>query len=293
MRKALFLFLITSVMFIAACGSNNGANTTGSSETPSSTEESPKADTPSQKPEDTTIKLLVGTQNHNDEVAPILKEELARLGYTLEYKKPTDSIVANKEVLEGFYDAAIGMHTAALNAYNEANKSDLVPAFKTTFAPNGIYSKKYKSFEELPDGATISIPTDQANEGRPLFIMQDSGLIKLKEGIDITKATPSDIVENPHDFKFKPVDTAVLLRALDDVDAGFLYQSLRVQGGFKLEDALGIEPAESESFYIIAATRSELAGSAKLEALKQAYYTQAVKDFYATKFDEGSIYFAW
>ncbi|GBF74656.1 hypothetical protein PA598K_03014 [Paenibacillus sp. 598K] len=304
MKQNVLASLAVAVLLVllAACSSSpaknspadSGAASNAASTTPEAdtTAEEP-AESATEDPKDRIIKLLANTPNHNDEVAPILATELEKLGYTLEFEVPTDSIIANKEVLEGFYDVAIGNHTAALNAFNEANNGNLVPAFLTTFAPNGIYSKKYASFDELPDGATISIPGDQANGGRPLIILQDAGLIKLKEGVDLTKLTPSDIIDNPRQFKFKTLDTAVLLRALDDLDAGFLYQSQRVKGGLALEDALGLESNEYKDFYIIAATRPELVGTPKLEALKQAYYSDAVKEFYKTRYDEGSIFYAW
>lgn len=295
MKKPVFaaIFLTIVILALAACGTKAPNN--GSSASPPVQTDAPAsvAATEETNPEDRIIKLLANTPNHNDEVAPILAKEVEKLGFKLEFEVPTDSIIANKEVLEGFYDVAIGNHTAALNSFNEANNGNLVPAFLTTFAPNGIYSKKYASFDELPDGATISIPGDQANGGRPLLIMQDAGLIKIKEGVDVTKITPSDIIENNHKFKFKTLDTGVLLRALDDVEAGFLYQSQRVSGGLKLEDALGLETDEVKDFYIIAATRPELVGTPKIEALKQAYYSDAVKEFYKTRYDEGSIYYAW
>jgi D-methionine transport system substrate-binding protein len=291
MKKSSMFILLALLLILSACGSKNESSSAAPATAAASS--ATAASTKPEKAEDKTIKVLTATVNNNDEVAPLLKVELEKLGYKLEFKTPSDSNVANKEVLEGNYDATIGMHTGALNAYNEANKTNLVEAFKTTFAPNGIYSKKYKSFDKLPNGATISIPSDASNAGRPLFILQDSGLIKIKAGVSLIKATPADIIDNPHKFTFKPVDTAVLLRALDDVDAGFLYQSLRIQAGYKLTDALGIESANAKDFYIIAGTRPELIGSPKLKALQQAYYSQAVKDFYNKKFDAGSIFFSW
>ncbi|MEK8132053.1 MetQ/NlpA family ABC transporter substrate-binding protein [Paenibacillus filicis] len=296
MKKSAFSILLSilTLILISACGSQ-ASNT---SNTPSAAKTQPEksgdgAGASNTKPEDRVIKLLANSSNHNDEVAAILVKEVEKLGYKLEFKVPTDIIIANKEVVEGLYDAVLGNHSAALNAFNKANNTNLVPAFLTTFAPNGIYSKKYASFKDLPDGATISIPGDTANGGRPLLILQNAGLIKIKEGLDVTKITPSDIVDNPHKFKFKTLETGLLLRALDDLDAGFLFQSQRANGGLKLESAFGLESAEVKDFYIIAATRPELVGSPKIEALKKAYYSDAVKQFYQTRFDKGSIYYAW
>ncbi|MEK8126732.1 MetQ/NlpA family ABC transporter substrate-binding protein [Paenibacillus filicis] len=288
-RKSFLLLMLAVIAIISACGSKSEALKEKTSPA-SSTNGGAGVAAPA---ENKTIKLLVSAVNRNDELAPILKKELEKQGYELKYEIPTDGIIANKEVLEGTYDVNIGMHTAFLKSYNEANKTNLVEAFKTTFSPNGVYSKKYKSLEQLPEGATISIPNDGTNGGRALVILQNAGLVKLKEGIQSTKLKPSDIIENPRKFKIKEVDNSVLVRALDDVDAGFLYQSLRIQAGFKFSDALAVESSEAKDFYIIAATRPELAGSPKLKALQEAYYSQAVKDFYLSKFDKGSIYFAW
>lgn len=292
MKKPVTFMVFALLLILSACASK--AETKPAAVAVATTAPSPSvASTQPEKAEDKTIKVLTATVNNNDEVAPLLKVELEKLGYKLEYKTPSDTNVANKEVLEGNYDVTIGMHTGALNAYNAANKTNLVEAFKTTFAPNGLYSKKYKSFDKLPEGAVISIPSDASNAGRPLFILQASGLIKIKSGVSLINATPADIIENPRKLKFKSIDTAVLLRAVDDVDAGFLYQSQRLQGGFKLTDALGIESADAKDFYIVASTRPELIGTPKLKALQQAYYSQSVKDFYNKKFDTGSIFYNW
>ncbi len=54
------------------------------------------------------------------------------------------------------------------------------------YEPFGIYAGKTASIEELKDGASIAIPNDGSNETRALLLLQDAGLIKLKDGIDPT-----------------------------------------------------------------------------------------------------------
>ena len=81
-----------------------------------------------------------------------------------------------------------------------------------------VFSNKYKSLAELPDGASIAIPNDPTNGGRALLVLQSAGLIKLRDGAPVT-ATPQDIAENPHNLKFSELEAPQLPRSLADVDA--------------------------------------------------------------------------
>lgn len=94
------------------------------------------------------------------------------------------------------------------------------PIFKWAFA---IYSDKYKSLDELPDGATIGIPSDPPNQSQALWLLQREGLITLKDGVKPEEALIEDVDQNPHNFDLKPLELGVMPRALGDLDAGISY----------------------------------------------------------------------
>ncbi|MCX2643588.1 MetQ/NlpA family ABC transporter substrate-binding protein, partial [Klebsiella pneumoniae] len=110
--------------------------------------------------------------------------------------------------------------------YNANNKDKIAPVSNTYLEPMGIYSTKVKKVEEFPNGATIAIPNDGANESRALLLLQSAGLVKLKPGFDEVQGTPADIVENKKQSVIKPVQMATAVRVKDEVDAIVLGNTL-------------------------------------------------------------------
>jgi len=269
MKKPLLLITVAFLLFLSACSSGGSDDSKH-------------------------IKVIVSEANFNSEVIEVVKKEVEKQGFTLEYKVIADGKVGNEEVDNGNYDANSLQTEVYMNSFNAANKTHLVTAFYTAFPPAGIFSKKYKSFQEVPDGATIGTSTDAANFGRTLIMMQDLGLLKLKEGVQPSNATEKDIIDNPHHYKFKGIDNALLLRALDDLDASLLYASQIIQGGFVAKkDALALESEKTNDYKYVVATRPELKDSPKMKVLQKAWQSDSVKNFYIKKYGEGGIYFLW
>ena len=75
------------------------------------------------------------------------------------------------------------------------------------FASIGVYSKKHKSWSDIPNGGTVSIPNDPTNGGRVLLLLRDKEVIKLKDGVGF-KPKISDIIDNPKKLKFIEIDAA-------------------------------------------------------------------------------------
>ena len=150
-------------------------------------------------------------------VKPLMKEEGINLDIVVlgDNVQPNNAL-ANKEVDVNFFQ-----HVPFMEQYNESNGSDLVLVKPIYHAIFGAYSKRYKSIEELPEGATIAIPNDPINTGRSLIMLADHGIINLKEGVGL-KATQADIVENEKNYKFEEVDLLMLARMMDDADLSYL-----------------------------------------------------------------------
>ena len=131
---------------------------------------------------------------------------------------------------------------------------------------------------------TIAIPNDTTNEARALLLLEDLGLIKLKEGAGIT-ATPLDIAENPKNIEFKEVEAAQLPNVLKDVDYAVINSNYAIDAGLNpAKDALGIEGSAS-AYGNILAVKEGNENSDLIKALKAALESQKVADFIASKYD--------
>ncbi|MFB9279822.1 MetQ/NlpA family ABC transporter substrate-binding protein [Cohnella cellulosilytica] len=296
MRKPALTLLTTAfvvlALVLAACGKKDDASSPAAaspaSGSPSVASAEPAKSAEPPEPEDKVIRHIMSDAGFNAEIVQILKEELAKDGYELEHIVVNDIIQPNKIVNDGDADSNSFQHEAYFDQFvKDQGLKNISRAFYTTFTPSGLYSKKYKSFDEVPDGALIGIPVDPANNGRALFMLRDLGLLELKDGVEVIHATLKDITGNPHKFKFKEVDQLMLQRTLDDVDVGFLFAGTAVQIGYNpKQDALALETGDELPYKGIVAANNDVIGSPKIKALQKAYESQAIKDFYKEKYGD-------
>ena len=181
------LIALTFVFVLAACGSSEEKNENGAS-----------------NEDKETTKLVVGASNvpHAEileQTKPILKEK----GIDLEIVTFQDYVLPNKALESKELDANYFQHIPYLNQQIKENGYDFVNAGGIHIEPMAVFSKKYKSLDELPDGATIILSNSVAEHGRVLSLLEKGGLIKLKDGIDKVNATIEDIVENPKNIELK------------------------------------------------------------------------------------------
>jgi D-methionine transport system substrate-binding protein len=243
--------------------------------------------------DDTTITLVASDSGFQPEIIGLLQDELRKQGFELKHLVINDIVQPNQLVEDKQADANFFQHEAYMTQFNADHNLHIVPAFYTTFTPSGLYSRRYKTLKEVPDGAHIGIPADPANNGRALFMLRDAGLLKLTEGIAVVKASTRDVLDNPHRFKFVEVDQLMLQRTLEDVDVGFLFPSTAILAGLNpLTDALALEKAEGSPYRGIIGTRPELKDGPKMKALQRAFQSDRIKDFYLGKYGE-SVVFLW
>jgi D-methionine transport system substrate-binding protein len=289
MNKAAIVLSALIFLFLAACGATGAgpAAAGGGANAGTGGASSPPADAKG-KPDDKVIKLIMSDAGFNGEIVNILKEEVAKQGFTLQHVVVNDIIQPNKMVDDGTADANNFQHEAYFDQFvSDHHLKNVVRGFYTLFTPSGLYSKKYKSWDQVPDGATIGIPVDPANNGRALFMLRDLGRLKLKDGVEVTHASTKDIIDNPHKYKFKEVDQLMLQRTLDDVDVGFLFAGTAVQIGLNpKKDSLAVETGEKLPYKSIVAIRKDLVGSDKIKALQKAYASDKIKQFYRSKYGD-------
>lgn len=214
---------------LAACGNNNAATSAAGSATGAA---------------GATLTVAASPTPHAEILtkfaAPKLKEE----GIELVVKEYTDYIQPNKDTTSGAVDANYYQHTNYLENYNEENGTDLVSVGAIHYEPMAIYAGKSSDLANIADGAVIAIPNDPTNEGRALLLLQDQGLIKLKDATSL-EATPNDIAENVHNIEFQEVEAAAVPRALDSVDFAVINGNYAIEAGYHVKDALAHEEAGS------------------------------------------------
>ena len=129
----------------------------------------------------------------------------------------------------------------------------------------------------------IAVPNDTTNEARALLLLQDNGIIKLKDGAGIT-ATVGDIKENPKNIEFKEVEAAQIPNTLKDVDYAVINSNYAIGAGLDpVKGSLAIE-GSSSAYSNILAVKSGNENSDKIKALVAALESKKVADFITSKY---------
>ncbi len=191
-----------------------------------------------------------------EQAQPILAKE----GIELEIEAYQDYVMPNQDLESGELDANYFQHIPYLEDEIAEKGYDFVNAGGIHVEPIGIYSQKYKSLDELPDGATIIISNSVTDQGRILSLLEVEGLIKLKDGIDKTTATVDDIVENPKNIVIDNSSTPEMLVTYyeeGEGDAVVINSNFAIDAKINpIEDSIAIEGSESKYVNVIA-VRSE------------------------------------
>lgn len=273
MKKWFSLILVLAVALVAAaCGTADDKSEGGKTEG--------------------AKKLVIGASNvpHAEileKAKPILKEK----GIDLEIKKFQDYILPNQALESKELDANYFQHIPYLEAQIAENGYDFVNAGGIHIEPIGIYSKKYKSIEELPNGATVIMSNSVADHGRILTMLESKGLIKLKDGVEKVKATVKDIAENPKKIKFDTEYEASLLPQIynnNEGDAVLINSNYAIDAGLNpIKDSIAIEDSESPYVNVIAVRKGDETKE-EIKALVEVLHSKEIQDFILEKY-EGAV----
>lgn len=240
------------------------------------------------------VTLKVGaTPAPHAEVLEVVKEVLAEKNIVLEVVEFNDYIQPNLAVESGELDANYFQHTPYLNSFNADYGTELVSVALIHYEPFGIYAGKTATLDALQDGAQVIIPNDGSNETRALLLLQQEGLITLKEGVDASSnATIHDIVDNPLNLDIVEMEAAQLPNSLPDVDIAVINGNYAIQAGLNAgTDALAIEDASGDAAQTYANILCVKAGNednANVKALIEALQSEAVREFIEETY-EGAV----
>ena len=224
------------------------------------------------------------------EILNAVADELKAEGYELKVVEYNDYIQPNVALADGDLDANYFQHAPYLENYNEENGTDLVSAYAIHFEPMGIYAGKSSDIKNVPDGAKIAVPSDATNEARALLLLQDQGVITLKDGAGL-EATANDIESNPHNIELVEVEAAAVARSLEDVDFAIINGNYALSAGLDTSATLASEAADSEAaqtYANIIAVRKGDEDNEKTQALIKALTSQTAKDFIEEQY-KGSV----
>lgn len=181
------------------------------------------------------------------EILEQAKPLLAEQGWDLEITVFDDYIMPNDVVESGEFDANYFQHIPYLEQFNEERGTHLVNAGGIHYEPFGIYPGTKDDLSTLESGDVIAIPNDTTNEARALLLLQDNGIITLKDGAGLT-ATVNDIAENPYDLTFEELEASQVARVVPEVAFVVLNGNYALSAGFSVgQDSIAYEKSDSEA----------------------------------------------
>jgi D-methionine transport system substrate-binding protein len=270
MKKVLVVLLVLAIgIFAIGCGGGD-------------------ADTAKEE----TTKLVVGASPvPHAEILEFVKPILAKQGIDLEIKEFTDYVQPNLALNDGELDANYFQHLPYLEQFNADNDMDLTYTVSVHFEPVGLYSKSITSLDQIKNGAKIGVPSDPTNEARALLLLQDNGLITLKEGVEL-KATKVDIVDNPKNIEIIEMEAAQLATSLPDMTAAVINGNYALDAGLSISKAFVSEGKDSiaaKTFGNILAIRPGDEDRPEIKALSDVLNSDEVRAFIEEKYAESGF----
>ena len=252
---------------------------------------SSKSESSEKKTDDKKITVAASATPHAEileEAKTLLKDK----GYELEVKVFDDYVQPNNVVESGEFDANYFQHVPYLEQFNEEKGTHLVVAGKIHYEPFGIYPGTKKDLKDIAKGDKIAVPNDTTNEARALLLLQDNGIIKLKDGAGI-KATVNDIEENPNNIEIVELEAAQVPRVVNELAYVVLNGNYALEANYTVKkDALAYEKSDSEAaktYVNVIAVKEGNENSKKIKALVDVLKSDSIKKFINEKYDGAVI----
>ena len=240
-----------------------------------------------------TIKVAASATPHAEileEAKPLLEAE----GWDLEVTVFDDYVQPNLVVESGDFDANYFQHIPYLDNFNEEQGTHLVNAGGIHYEPFGIYPGTKKTLDDLEDGDTIAVPNDTTNEARALLLLQDNGVITLKDGAGL-EATVKDIEENPKNIQIEELEAAQVSRVKDEVAFVVLNGNYALQAGYSVsKDSIAHETSDSEAaktYVNIIAVKEGNEDNEAVKALVDVLKSDEIKDYINETYDGAVVPF--
>lgn len=243
--------------------------------------------------DDKTITVGASATPHAEileQAKPLLEEK----GYELEIEVFDDYVLPNEVVDSEEIDANYFQHITYMNQFNEEKGTKLFDAGDIHYEPFGIYPGTKNSLDEIKNGDKIAVPNDTTNEARALLLLQDNGLITLKEGAGLN-ATVNDIQENPYHIEIVELEAAQVARVTEETAYVVLNGNYALEAGYSAaKDALAYENSDSEAaktYVNIIAVKEGKEKDKKIQTLVKALKSDEIKEYIQKTYDGAVIPF--
>lgn len=307
MKKRLFTTLFATVLaagVLTGCGNQDATKTTDTDdveivtgdnvEVDPAEEETTEEDSRAEAVEIQGTITVAASATPHAEILEQAKPLLAAKGWDLEVTIFDDYIQPNLVVESGEFDANYFQHIPYLDSFNEEQGTHLVNVGGIHYEPFGIYPGTESDLANISEGAVIAVPNDPTNEARALLLLQDNGIITLKEGAGLT-ATINDIESNPNNIEIKELEAAQVARVKDEVAFVVLNGNYALEAGFSVgNDAVAHELADSEAaktYVNIIAVKEGNEENEGIKALVEVLKSDDIKNFIETNYDGAVVAF--
>ncbi|MBP3476790.1 MAG: MetQ/NlpA family ABC transporter substrate-binding protein [Lachnospiraceae bacterium] len=314
MKKKFIASIVTAALALSvltACGSDTAATAEPAETEAAATEETAEPEAEAAETEETeaaaeetaeeaetveskgTITVAASATPHA-EILEQAKPILAEQGWDLEVTVFNDYVQPNLVVESGDFDANYFQHIPYLESFNEEQGTHLVNAGGIHYEPFGIYPGTKSDLTTLEKGDVIAVPNDTTNEARALLLLQDNGVITLKEGVGL-EATVRDIVENPYEIEIQELEAAQVPRVIGEVAFVVLNGNYALEAGYNVvNDSIAYEQADSEAaktYVNVIAVKEGNESSEAITALVDTLKSDEIKEYINSTYDGGVIPF--
>ena len=243
--------------------------------------------------ESNVIKVAASATPHA-EILEAAKDLLTEKGYELEIEIFDDYILPNDVVESGEFDANYFQHVQYLETFNEEHDTHLVIAGKIHYEPFGIYPGKKTDISTLAAGDVIAVPNDTSNEARALKLLEEKGIITLKEGVGYD-ATVKDIVENPYGIEIEELEAAQIPRVREEVAFSVINGNYALASGLSVtEDSVFYESSDSETaktYVNVIAVEEGNENTEKIKALVEVLKSDEIRQFIEDNYQDSVLVF--
>ena len=257
--SALFPVAVTAVaaLSLSACAGTETTAAAGSAEDP----------------------VRIGVVNTGDAYWDTFTDLADEEGIAVELVNFSDYQLPNQGLTDGDLDLNQFQHLQFLAGYNTASGQDLAPIAATAVYPLGLYSQSHDAVEDIPDGGEIAIPNDDTNQARALLVLQEAGLVALRDG-GSAFSTPADVLEDESRVSVTPVDAAQTARALQDVDASIINNDFVGDAELTEDDAIYSDDPDSsaaEPYINVWVARADDADNEVFQQLVEIFHSPEVE----------------
>lgn len=237
-----------------------------------------------------TVKVAA-TEVPHAEILEAAKPMMEKEGWDLQVTVFNDYVQPNEVVEAGDFDCNFFQHTPYLDSFNAEKGTHLVSVGEIHYEPLGIYPGKESDLSAISDGATIAVPNDTTNEARALLLLQDNGILTLKDGAGM-EATKKDIADNPHNVEIVELEAAQVSRVIGETSFVVLNGNYALQAGLNAQtDAIAYETSDSEAaktYVNVVVVREGNENNEGVKALVDVLKSDEMKNFINEKY-QGSV----